>query len=127
MSRLGDEMKIRAFVAIALQCGVCIASESAPAPALGNSLRARLSDEAIRQAVRETLAETKENPRRHEADVLSADQYQRFSNEFHEAKVPYCMHPDGLKRQPTNIGPINFVGLYAVPFVFLAKMRGKCL
>jgi hypothetical protein len=37
------------------------------------------------------------------------------------------MHPDGLKRQPTNIGPITFVGLYAVPFVFLAKVRGKCL
>lgn len=119
-------MRIRAFVAIAMQCGACFASEGPPAP--GNGLRARLSDEAIRQAVRETLAETtKENPRRHEADVLSADQYQRFSNQFHEAKVPYCLHPDGLKRQPTNIGPINFVGLYAVPFVFLAKMRGKCL
>jgi bacterioferritin-associated ferredoxin len=121
-------MKIRAFVAIALQCGACIASEGTSSSAVpGSSLRARLSDQAIRQAVREALAETKENPRRHEADVLSADPYQRFSNEFHEAKVPYCMHPDGLKRQPTNIGPINFVGLYAVPFVLLAKVRGKCL
>lgn len=122
-------MKIRAAVAIALQCGVCIASERAPspAPAPSDSLRARLSGEAIRQAVRETLAETKETPLRHEADVLSADQYQRFSNEFHEAKVPYCLHPDGLKRQPTNIGPINFVGLYAAPFVLLAKLGAKCL
>jgi hypothetical protein len=111
----------------ALLCGACIAAEPhTPAPA-GQDFRSRLTDKAIQQAVREALAETKENPRRHEADVLSADKYQRFSDEFHEAKVPYCMHPDGLKRQPTNIGPINFVGLYAVPFVFLAKMRGKCL
>ena len=45
---------------------------------------------------------------------------------FAEAKVPDCLHPDGLKRQPTNIGPIGVVGAYALPFVAIAKLRGKC-
>jgi hypothetical protein len=119
-------MRVLAAMLIALQCASCIAAEpEAAAPV--RTLRLRLTDEAIRQAVRDAIAETKENPRRHEADVLSADMYQRFSNEFHEAKVPDCLHADALKRQPPAIGPIAFSGLYAIPFVVLAKVRGKCI
>jgi hypothetical protein len=99
-------------------------SQAAPA---GARASLNIGDARIQQAIRETLAETRENPRRHEADVLRGDRWQVFSEQFHEAKVPYCLHPDGLKRQPTNIGPINFVGLYAAPFVLLAKVRGKCI
>ncbi|HJV01300.1 MAG TPA: hypothetical protein VJ752_12170 [Burkholderiaceae bacterium] len=49
-----------------------------------------------------------------EADVLSAA--------FDQARIPSCLHPDGLKFQPTFI----FVGLLALPFVAVAKLRGKC-
>jgi bacterioferritin-associated ferredoxin len=120
-------MRLRAAMVIGLQCGACIASEGSAAPGVAQALRARLTDKAISQAVRETLAESKENPRRHEADVLSADRYQRFAAEVHEAKVPDCLHEDALKHQPARIGPISFSYLYAVPFVILAKVRGKCL
>jgi bacterioferritin-associated ferredoxin len=120
-------MGLRAAILIGLQCGACIASEGTAGPGAGQDMRTRLTDKAISQAVREALAESKENPRRHEADVLSADKYQRFADDVHEAKVPDCLHEDALKRQPARIGPISFSYLYAVPFVILAKVRGKCL
>jgi hypothetical protein len=114
---------------IALQCTTCIASESQAGYPAGpaQDLRSQLTDQVIRQALREAIAETRENPRRHEADVLSADRYQRFSSQFSEARVPDCLHPDALKRQPPAIGPIPLGGLFAMPFVVLAKVRGKCL
>lgn len=120
-------MRVHMAMLFALHCtaGIAATPEAAPAgPARG--LRSQLTDEVIRQAVREAIAETKENPRRHEADVLSADKYQRFADEVHEATVPDCLHPDALKRQPPAIGPIGFSGIYAIPFVVLAKVRGKC-
>jgi hypothetical protein len=92
-------------------------------------LMPKITEQMVRQAVRETLAAEAavQTLRRHEADTLRADKYQAFATQFDEAKVPDCLHPDGLKRQPTNIGPIKIVGLYAVPFVLIAKLRGKCL
>jgi hypothetical protein len=99
----------------------CAADALAPQP-----VRARPTDEAIRQAVREVLDETQENARRHEADTIRGNKYQAFAEQFSEARVPDCLHPDALKRQPPAIGPIGFSGLYAVPFVVLAKARGKC-
>jgi hypothetical protein len=86
----------------------------------------RLTDKVIRDAVRETLAEPPENPRRYEADTMRGNSYIAFSEQFSEAKVPDCLHSDGLKRQPPRIGPIGFSYLFAVPFVVLAKIRGKC-
>jgi hypothetical protein len=88
----------------------------APAP-----LRPRLTDEVIKNAVHETLA-VQAAPPRHEADVLAGDKYQSFSEQFSAAKVPDCLHQDGLKRQPTFF----FTGLLALPFVAVAKLRGKC-
>jgi hypothetical protein len=124
-------MKANVAVALlALLAGTLAAAEPAPSPpttpATGE-LRSRLSDKVIRQAIRETLAETKENPRRHEADVLSADKYQAFSEQFNEAKIPDCLHGDALKYQPPQIGPIGLGGVLALPFLALAKIRGKCL
>jgi hypothetical protein len=49
-----------------------------------------------------------------EADILSAA--------FDQAQIPSCLHPDGLKFQPTYV----FFGLLALPFVAVAKLRGKC-
>jgi hypothetical protein len=116
-----------ALLALALAARAAEPGSASQAAGAGPRASFNIGDARIQQAVRETLAETRENPRRHEADVLRGDRWQVFAEQFHEAKVPYCLHPDGLKRQPTNIGPINIVGLYAAPFVLLAKMRGKCI
>jgi hypothetical protein len=51
----------------------------------------------------------------------------KFALAFAEAKVPDCLHKDGLKRQPPRIGPFVFMGVIALPFVALAKVRGKCI
>ena len=42
---------------------------------------------------------------------------------FIEAKVPDCLHADGLKRQPTFL----LTGYLALPFIVVAKVRGKCI
>ncbi|WP_313177473.1 hypothetical protein [Massilia sp.] len=92
-----------------------------PKPA--STLRSRISDESIRKAVKETIAESWENPRRHENDTISATAYETFGRDFSEAKVPDCLHADGLKRQPTFF----LSGLLALPFVAVARIRGKCI
>jgi hypothetical protein len=53
--------------------------------------------------------------------------YHAFGAAFAEAKVPDCLREDGLKRQPPRIGFFVFQGVLALPFVALAKVRGKCL
>lgn len=59
--------------------------------------------------------------------TIGADRkYAQFAAAFAEAKVPDCLHPDGLKRQPANIGILSVVGIYASPLVAVAKLRGKC-
>ena len=98
------------------------AQAATPPPQPGARLRSRISDDAIRMAVKETLDTTWENPRRYENDTISATPYESFGREFSEARVPDCLHPDGLKRQPTFF----LSGLFALPFVAVAKLRGKC-
>lgn len=99
------------------------ATPPAPAPALTQAM--------ISAAVRDTLAEEKRaqaesgQPAMQQV-TIRADKYEQFAAAFSEAKVPDCLHPDGLKRQPTNLGPIGVVGVYALPFVAIAKLRGKC-
>lgn len=84
-------------------------------------LRTRLTPDLIRQAVRDTLAE-EPLPGRREGIALGADPYRDFSRRMDEAKVPDCLRPDGLKHQPTYF----LAGLLALPFVPIAKLRGKC-
>jgi hypothetical protein len=98
-------------------------SQAPPSPA---ALLPTLTGKVLRDAVRETLAEPLDNPRRHEADTIRGNRYTEFAQQFSEARVPDCLHGDALKRQPPRIGPIGFSDLYAVPFVVLAKIRGKC-
>jgi hypothetical protein len=119
---------ITAASLLALQLAAsAAAAQDQPAPEKpASSLRAKLTDTVIKEAVRESLADNRENPLRHEADVLRADKYQVFTQEFHEARVPDCLHEDALKRQPHSIGPFVATQLFAVPFVVLAKLRGKC-
>jgi len=77
---------------------------------------------AIQAAVRSVLDESPAIPRLHEADTLRANQYDKFSRQVDEATVPDCLHADGLKRQPTFF----ISGWLALPFVAVAKIRGKC-
>ncbi|MBA5607294.1 hypothetical protein H3H36_18205 [Duganella sp. FT3S] len=97
-----------------------------------------MTDAAIREAIHDTLAEADRQAAAErqavankqmlpgvapggvvyrgnaQADVLSAA--------FDQAQIPSCLHSDGLKFQPTYI----FFGLLALPFVAVAKLRGKC-
>ena len=116
---------------LSLQAGSCAAqpagngaappaSAPAPAPAPG---RSALPDRAVIDAVvREIAAERPANPRLHEADTLRATPYDKFTRQVDDATVPDCLHADGLKRQPTFF----LGGLLALPFVAVAKIRGKC-
>lgn len=85
----------------------------------------------IRDAVRAVLAEEAQvqdalaQPAMQQV-TIRADKYERFAAAFAEARVPDCLHADGLKRQPTSIGPVGIGGVYALPFVAIAKLRGKC-
>lgn len=87
-----------------------------------HTVRSRLSEDAMRQAVRQTLAEQRQPARRDEGRVLRGDRYERFARQAEEATVPDCLHAEGLKRQPTFF----LGGLLALPFVVVAKIRGKC-
>jgi len=79
---------------------------------------------AIRAAVGQVLqAEVLAiNPRRYEADTRHGDRYDTFAIAFAYARVPDCLRPNGLKHQPTYI----FSGLLALPFVAIAKAKGRC-
>ncbi|WP_308921419.1 hypothetical protein [Janthinobacterium sp. J1-1] len=107
----------------AAQVPVATPPALAPSPALTQAM--------ISAAVRETLAEEKRaqaesgQPAMQQV-TIRADKYEQFAAAFSEAKVPDCLHPDGLKRQPTNLGPVGVVGVYALPFVAIARLRGKC-
>lgn len=82
---------------------------------------------AIRAAVNETIAaeraaEREALPTYRFSSAPPPDRYQVFADQFDDARVPDCLHADGLKRQSTLI----FGGLLALPFVAIAKLRGKC-
>ena len=107
----------------AAQVPVATPPALAPSPALTQAM--------ISAAVRDTLAEEKRTQAESgqpamQQVTIRADKYEQFAAAFSEAKVPDCLHPDGLKRQPTNLGPVGVVGLYALPFVAIARLRGKC-
>jgi predicted secreted protein len=104
------------------------AQEAAVAPQA--PLRAQLTDEVIRDAVKHTLAETGTEQRILNRKVLSGDQYKKFERKFSEAQVPSCIHPDALRLQPAEIETKNWViglgGILVVPFIVVAAARGKC-
>ena len=107
----------------AAQVPVATPPALAPSPALTQAM--------ISAAVRDTLAEEKRTQAESgqpamQQVTIRADKYEQFAAAFSEAKVPDCLHPDGLKRQPTNLGPVGVVGLYALPFVAIARLRGTC-
>jgi hypothetical protein len=89
-----------------------------------------LTDDVIKKAVRETVAETPQPPPlavNPQAGAFRANSVEaRMSAAFEQAKVPDCLHSDALKLQPAHIGPVNVVGPYSLPWVIAAVVRGKC-
>jgi len=103
------------LLAAACLDGAALADEPG-APAAAQSQRTPAA------ALRETLAEQPDNSRLHEADTYRANRYDSFARQVDDATVPDCLHADGLKRQPTFF----LQGLLALPFIAVAKVRGKC-
>ena len=85
-------------------------------------LRARLDKDVIRAAIEATPTERDPYPRRHEADTLSVKPVEKFSKDFANARLPDCLHSDGLRNQPTFF----MGGVLALPFIAVAKLRGVC-
>jgi hypothetical protein len=99
------------------QNGQALAAPEQPVP-----LRARLTDQVIKEAVQKTLVGDKTETKHEQGTVLGAERYEQFSRQMSDAKIPDCLHTDGLKFQPTFI----FGGILALPFIGLAALRGKC-
>lgn len=90
-----------------------------------------ITDEVIRKAVRETIAEDPrpEPAANQQAGVLRAETatlQSRMTSAFNDAKVPDCLHEDALKLQPARIGPVGVVGPLSLPWIVAAVVRGKC-
>jgi len=86
---------------------------------------ARFDNPAVEQAVREAAAE-KTAPAPVGADFSGGDEARRLDLAFKDAEVPDCLHSEGLKRQPPVILFVPLSGVLALPFVGIAKLRGKC-
>ncbi|MDN2674885.1 hypothetical protein OX459_26150 [Janthinobacterium sp. SUN026] len=124
----------RKLVTLIWLCGAAPAGAQAPeaAPVQGPGPAPQLTQKMIRDAVRAVLAEEAQvrdslpQPAMQQVTIRADRKYEQFAAAFAEAKVPDCLHADGLKRQPTGIGPLAIGGVYALPFVAIAKLRGKC-
>lgn len=101
------------------------AQPEAAAPAaklpLQPPLRHRLDKDTIRVAIAAAPADT-ERTRRRDGQILSATPYEGFARDFAGARLPDCLHADGLRNQPTFF--LN--GVLALPFIAVAKLRGVC-
>lgn len=104
-----------------------LARELSQPPALSYAL----TDEMIRKAVRDTIAEDPHPvaPAHHASGAFGASAptaHDKMTAAFEQAKVPDCLHGDALKLQPAQIGPVAVVGPYSLPWVIAALIRGKC-
>ncbi|KQZ42240.1 hypothetical protein [Duganella sp. Root1480D1] len=99
----------------------CLPGFAKPDVSLG-----RFDDPAVQQAVREAAAQAPAPSAQPTADFTGGEQARRLDLAFKEAEVPDCLHSEGLKRQPPVILFIPLSGVLALPFVGIAKLRGKC-
>ncbi|WP_091872395.1 hypothetical protein [Massilia yuzhufengensis] len=110
-----------------------LATEAAPAAHV--AIGRYRNEEAVIQAVRETLAESPGLWMAPSGTALSGDSYQKFAQQFSMAAKPHCLGPDPMKHQPasTVIGNnatgkwnVGVGGVFALPFWGAAILRGKC-
>ena len=102
------------------------ATQLVPARAL--SATPQVTDEMLRSIVHEAFGSqviiTAKGGK--ERDGFTPEQRKVLDKRFGEASMSFCLHSDGLKHQPTSIGPFGLVGLLALPMVAVAAMRDKC-
>lgn len=100
------------------------------------SSAAMLDDPLIRDAVSATLKEEEaststfghdhSSPYAHNPaiDTPKLNRYETFAIAFDQAKLPDCLHADGLKYQPkVPLIPAQFL----LPLIVVAKLRGVCI
>jgi hypothetical protein len=119
-------MKSLVSLSMVLMFGSTSASaQNGPVPALPAQsvpLRAKLTDEVIKAAVQETLVSDKKETKSEHGTVLGAERYEHFARNMADARIPACLHSEGLKYQPTFF----LGGVLALPFIGVAALRGKC-
>lgn len=85
-----------------------------------------MADSVVEHAVQRTLTAFPATPRS-AAQVLQASKSAQFAATFDDARIPGCLREDGLKFQPTHLGPFTVRGMRAAfPFMVVARLRGKC-
>ena len=115
-------MRSLLFCVLSLSLLAHAAPEVPPAPGEKPPLRARLDKETIRAAIAAVPPEKEPAQGRTESGALSGTAYEKFSKDFAGARLPDCLHADGLKNQPTFF----LSGVLALPFIAVAKVRGVC-
>ena len=96
--------------------------DAVSAPADAKAMEGRV-DPALRKAIADAMAA--ELPRQslpQYVPAFSTANSDIMTAAFIEAKVPDCLHSEGLKRQPTFF----LTGFLALPFIPIAMLRGKC-
>ena len=122
------------LLALLLSAAAAAAAAEAVAPAKPAAnlpLRARLTEDVIKQAVRDTRAEQPaEGDATPSGQVLRGDRAQAFARAFTYAQKPSCMGSDALKLQPSEIYTKNWYfsasGWTALPIWAAAVVNGKC-
>jgi len=101
-----------------------LAAEPPPAAPLAptSPLATRIRDPAVIRAAVKAVASTESR----KESVLSGDASMGLGTAFDAARVPGCLQPDALRHQPASIGPVAIGGIYALPFLAAAILRGKC-
>jgi hypothetical protein len=132
---------MRSFLFSVLGLPLLVQAQTPPSPAQKKAtgvseegklpLRARLTDEVIRQAVRDTRAEeSAERSAAPSGQILRADRAEAFARAFTYAQKPSCTGSDALKFQPSDTYTKNWhfsaSGLMALPFWASAIVKGKC-
>jgi hypothetical protein len=99
--------------------------------------RAAIDHAVIERAVRAVLAEKAARDGDAQANRVASAAAGRFGNAapgkytvfaamVEQARLPDCLHAEGLRNQPTGIGPFVLGGYLALPFIAVAKLRGVC-